>query len=193
VTRSILVFGALLAVASANAQKVKPSVRVAPDGFPVGQSTPEGAACEFARAFIKADPGLLKAVCVPSGEIGGKQYASFLSSLSQGMAAEHAKKTPSDGHPQKILSCDAMGRLSKNGPNSYAYAVLSLKDIGFVDVVTQLPKGRKMNVRTFVVETPKGKWLVFPAPQLDTILSDGLNQEKPTGISFSSKYRLVKA
>jgi hypothetical protein len=33
----------------------KPTIKVAPDGFPTGRASPEGAACGLARAFIKRD------------------------------------------------------------------------------------------------------------------------------------------
>jgi len=42
----------------------KSALVVSADGFPSGNATPEGAACDLARAFIKTDAELFKKSCI---------------------------------------------------------------------------------------------------------------------------------
>ena len=50
---------------SADEAKPKPKIKVAAaDGFPAGHDTPEGVACDLARAFIKHDAALFTNTCI---------------------------------------------------------------------------------------------------------------------------------
>ncbi len=55
---SALIFGLFGSLTTA-AEK-KPAMIVSTDGYPAGNATPEGAACDLARAFIEADVKLFK-------------------------------------------------------------------------------------------------------------------------------------
>jgi hypothetical protein len=58
----------------------KPRVRVAEDGFPTGQSTPEGTASDLARAFMQGNSALFRAVCLrPYG--AGQSRAEYIEYL----------------------------------------------------------------------------------------------------------------
>ena len=46
--------------------------------------------------------------------------------------------------------------------------------------------------RTFVIQTSDGKWYVDPAPTIDSLLSAGLNDEKPSTQDFTKAYIIKK-
>src|SRR4051812_3501506 len=121
-----------------------------PDGFPAGRGTPEGAACDMARAFIARDPALFSKTVLPpfGGGIGRTHYAAFLSKVKQSMVEEAKKKTPSPKAPRKMLEVFAARRLTKSGPASYGYASFGFKDVQFVDVKVQLRNGLTFMNRT---------------------------------------------
>jgi hypothetical protein len=54
----------LAAFAAFSADEAKPKIKVAADGFPAGHDTPEGVACDLARAFIKHDMVLFTNTCI---------------------------------------------------------------------------------------------------------------------------------
>src|SRR5580692_5359762 len=105
------------------AQDTKPEIKVAKDGYPTGQSTPEGAACDLARAFINHDVSKFKNICLPpyGGGDGRKQYESFLKKTADSIRVEAKKSTPSPTGPKSIGKVFAARHLSKNGPASYGY------------------------------------------------------------------------
>src|SRR5256885_14241726 len=83
----------------------KPRIKDAADGFPAGHDTPEGVACDLARAFIKHDIVLFTSTCIqPFGasETFGTNYQTFLKGGIQRMKEEAAKKDPSPGAPKAI-------------------------------------------------------------------------------------------
>lgn len=159
-------------------QKSPGGPSVAADGFPTGKSTPEGAACDLARAFIQSDPKRFDAACLRP--YGPREYEQFLTAVRQKLLRDSRLPKPSPMAPRRIETVYAARTLSRNGPNSYADAVMGLKAIRFVDVEVSLHGGRRAINRTFVVQTPDGRWFVHPAPQLSPLLSDGLNQEPPS-------------
>ena len=71
----------------------KPVIKVTDDGFPAGNATPEGAACDLARAFINQDSKLFKKVCIEpfGGDNGDGDYGKFLKRVVASMETE-AKK-----------------------------------------------------------------------------------------------------
>ena len=71
----------LTAFSAFSADNAKPKIKVAADGFPAGHNTPEGVACDLARAFIKHDMVLFTNTCIqPFGasETFGTNYQTFL-------------------------------------------------------------------------------------------------------------------
>ena len=172
----------------------KEKLNVAADGFPSGHSTPEGAACDLARAFIKRDSTLFTNTCVPpyGGGKGPEEYAAFLKSTVESMKTEAAKKEPSPGGPKSIAKVFAARHLTKNGPASYGYAVFNFKDIMFVDVGCLLQNGDRCLNRTLVIKDKDRKWYVHPMPDVSPLLSAGLNDESGSKVDFSDAYQLEK-
>jgi hypothetical protein len=162
--------------------------------FPTGVESPEGAACDFARAFINRDSKLFRATCLPP-YLGGearKAYEKFLADTTASMDTEAKKPEPSAEGPKTLAKVFTARHLSMNGPASYAYAVLNCQDVMFVDVGCFLHNGDRFLNRTLVVKTSKGDWRVHPMPQNDTLLSAGLNDEKPSTEDFSEQYDVPK-
>ncbi|MGC4047832.1 MAG: hypothetical protein QM758_28895 [Armatimonas sp.] len=159
--------------------------------FPQGNKLAEGVACDLARAFIQYDAALLVKTCVSPNIYGTgparKQYESFLKEIQRQMSLERAKKKPSPGGPKQIQRVFAVRSLSRNGPASYGYAVLGLKDVRFVDVEVLLHSGRHVLNRTLVLQLSDSTWRVHPLPTLSPMLSTGLNEEKPSTVLYSSK------
>jgi hypothetical protein len=163
---------ALLALAAPSA--------LAGDGFPIGFSTPEGAACEFARAFINRDSKLFdEAVLMPFGRGESRaNYEAFLAGTRASIVEE--ARRPADRGPEAIAKVYAARSLSRSGPASYAYATFNFADLKFVDVVVTLHGGGVTTNRTLVVKDSVGLWHVHPAPHIHTMLSTGLNDEPPS-------------
>jgi hypothetical protein len=149
----------------------------AADDFPKGSSTPEGAACDFARAFIQRDAALFEAVILqPFG--GGEsrsQYEAFLRDTKSAILEE--SRRPADRGPREIAKVFAARSLSRTGPASYAYAAFGFADVKFVDVVVEIYGGGTNTNRTFVVQDSAGRWYVDPAPGIHPMMSAGLNEE----------------
>jgi hypothetical protein len=171
------------------------------EAFPTGQATPEGAACDLARAFIKRDAALFSRVCLPPFGEGqaAKEYRTFLAQTKGSIVAEAARKTPSPGGPTKIVQCFAARHLTKNGPASYGYAMFDFHDVMFVDVKVELANKKTYLNRTLVVKDDKGKWYVHPAPGISPLLSAGLNEEsastkvyKPGSVAKTKKPPVAK-
>jgi hypothetical protein len=94
---ALVILLTVFAGASAAKQSPKPKLKVATDGFPSGHDTPEGAACDLARAFINRDEKLFSAISIPpyGGGKGRDAYAKFLRETIEGIKGEAAKKGPS--------------------------------------------------------------------------------------------------
>jgi hypothetical protein len=153
------------------------------DGFPSGAATPEGAACDFARAFIQRDAGLFEAASLqPFG--GGDSRAEYEAFLKETKAAILAEaKRPADRGPRKIVKVFASRSMSRSGPASYGYATFGFADVKFVDVVVDnYDSGTTIN-RTLVVKDSTNHWRVHPAPGIHPLLSAGLNSESPSTLA----------
>lgn len=184
-----------IAVCSIAADKTdRPKLKVAADGFPSGHETPEGVACDLARAFIKRDVALFTNTCLrPFG--GGEartNYQEFLEAAIQSIKQEATKKEPSPGGPKSISKVHAARYLSLNGPASFGYAAFNFHDVMFVDVKVLLHNGKGWLVRTLVIKKNDGKWFVHPAPALHSLLSMGLNDEAESKQDFSDAYEIEK-
>ena len=78
------------------------------DGLPSGHATPEGAACDFARAFIARDEKLFMSTSVRLyGSVAGREaYAKFLQQTVESIKAEAETKEPSPGGRVGLLTYD---------------------------------------------------------------------------------------
>lgn len=172
----------------------KPKLKVAADGFPSGHDTPEGVACDLARAFIKRDVALFTNTCLrPFG--GGEartNYQEFLETTIRSIKQEATKKEPSPGGPKSISKVYAARYLSRNGPASFGYAAFNFHEVMFVDVEVLLHNGKESLVRTLVIKKSDGNWFVHPAPGLHSLLSMGLNDEPESKKDFSDAYEIEK-
>jgi len=172
----------------------KSKIKVAEDGFPTGHETPEGAACDLARAFITHDVSAFNRTCVRLyAGTGPKDYAAFLRSTAESMKAEAARKEPSPSAPKSIGKTFAARHLSSDGPASYGYASFGFQDIMFVDVGVFLHGGGHYLNRTLVIKDRDGKWYAHPLPSAGSgLLSKGLDEESPSQKDFSEVYDMQK-
>ena len=167
----------------------KPKVKVASDGFPTGQSTPEGAASDLARAFIARDAGRFRSVCVRPWAAGRARndYSAYLDGVVKHL---RAKDAPPSDDPVRIVKVFAARHLSRNGPASWGYAVSDFQDVMFVDVGVVLNSGSGLVRRTMVILDHDGKWYTQPVPDVDPLLSYGIYDEKPSVQLFSDVYEI---
>jgi hypothetical protein len=190
-TAAVFVFLPILSGASSR-QSIKAKLKVAADGPPRGHDTPEGAACDLARAFIERNDKLFTSTSIRlyGGGTGREAYVKFLRETVESIQAEAAKKAPSPQGPKSIGKVYAAPRLNKSGPVSYGYAAFGFEDIMFVDVGVYLQNGERAMNRTMVIKDRDGKWYVHPAPYVDPLLSDGLNDEGNSVLDITDVYQL---
>jgi hypothetical protein len=193
-SRSLPVLALALTSLSLCASSAKKPVRtVAADGLPEGRSTPEGAACDLARAFMQHDSALFRRIVIPPhGGKSGTEYAAFLDSVEASMRDEAARNEPSPGRPRRIVRLFAARHLSRDGPASYGYAAFGYKDVMFVDVIVLLQDWSALQNRTLVIQDRDGKWWVHPLPSIQPLLSAGLNEESPSTLEFTEAYRIER-
>ncbi len=167
---------------------------MAADGLPSGHNTPEGAACDLARAFINRDENLFSRTCVRLyvGGKGPEAYAKFLRETIQSIEQEAIKKEPSPQGPKSSGKVFAARHLSKSGPASYGDATFGFQDIMFVDVGVYLLNGERALNRTLVIKDRDGKWYVHPVPSVSPLLSEGLNEEKPSVLDLTDLYEIER-
>jgi hypothetical protein len=186
------IVAALLLLVLVGSSNVKPKLKVAADGFPAGQTTPEGAASDLARAFAARDAAALRKVCIrPYG--GGQARTEYTGYLAGVFAHfQQATGTPSSDDPKKIVTVFAARHLTKNGPASYGYASFDFRDVMFVDVEVMLQNGNKHLRRTMVIEDRDGKWYAHPVPNVSPLLSDGLYDESASVQRFTEAYEVER-
>lgn len=172
----------------------KPKIQVAKDGFPTGQTTPEGAATDLARSFMTHNATLFRTVCIPP--FGSRQssagYAAYLDGVAAHFGQVKALSTASPDDPRKILKVFAARHLGKEGPASYGYATYDFRDVMFVDLEVLLHSGRKLLRRTMVIQNSDGKWYTLPVPDTAPLLSYGIYEESASVRSFSDVYDVEK-
>ena len=169
----------------------KPRLKVAADGFPAGQTTPEGAASDLARAFMMRDAARFRSVCIRPYGAGRARtdYSAYLDGVT-GHLQEKAQPSPDD--PQKIVKVFAARHLGKNGPASWGYAAFDFQDVMFVDVEVMLNNGSKHLRRTMVIQDRDRKWYVHPVPDVDPLLSYGLYDESTSVRLFTDVYDVAQ-
>lgn len=156
----------------------------ASDRFPSDLATPEGAACEFARAFIRRDPVLFgDTVLQPFGRGESRaRYEAFLIGAKSAISEE--SRRPADRGPREITNVFAARSMSRSGPASYAYSAFGFADVKFVDVVVAMHGGGTATKRTLVVKDSAGRWHVHPEPSIHPLLSAGLDDESPSKVEL---------
>lgn len=186
------VFAFLPILSASSQQSTKPKLKVAADGLPSGHDTPEGAACDLAKAFIARNDKLFTSTSIRlyGGGTGREEYAKFLQDTVESIKAEAAKKEPSPQGPKSIGKVYAARHLSKSGPASYGYATFGFEDIMFVDVGVYLQNGERAMNRTMVIKDRDDKWYVHPAPWVSPLLSQGLNDENNSTLDITDMYQL---
>jgi len=189
----ICIFAVILCSVAAD-MAAKPKMKVADDSFPSGHDTPEAAACDLARAFIKRDVALFTNTCIRlyCNDKASEDYAAFLANTVAEIKAEAVMKVPSPGGPKSIGKVFAARHLSMNGPASYGYACFDFQDVMFVDVGVFLHNGNHVLNRTLVIKDRDGKWYVHPIPSVSPLLSLGLNNEPASARDFSEAYEIQK-
>ena len=193
-TRKLGLFSALFFMfagcAAAAEPTAKPAVTVAADGFPTGTDTPEGAACDLARAFIHDDSALLLATCIEpfGGPEARAAYHDFLKGIVVQMKTADAGDTPMPESPKSIARCFAARHLGKDGPASYGYAVFGFQDVMFVDVSATLHNGDTQLCRTLVIKGQTGQVDRVSTADASPLLSAGLDDEPPSTRDFSEVY-----
>ena len=178
-----------------SAVEAKPKLKVAADGFPAGHDTPEGVACDLARAFINHDAVLFTNTCIRpfgSSETFGTNYETFLKNVVQSMKEEGARSEPSPGAPKAITKVFAARHLSARGPDSLAYALFDFRGVMFVDMKTSRVNGDTSAYRIFVLKDRDAKWYVYPTPKSDSLLCAGLNSETESKQDLSEVYDIQK-
>lgn len=184
----LLFFSLLMSVNAAN-MPAREIIRVASDGFPAGQETPEGAACDLARAFIKRDAGLFTNVCLSFPPTATPpEYAAFLQQTVDSINKEAARKKRSKRGPKAIGKVYA-ARLIATGASRLPPGFQQIK---FVDVGLVLEDGSRTLRRTLVLRDRVGRWYVHPAPQISRDLAPGLNQETGSKDDFTKVYEPLK-
>jgi hypothetical protein len=151
---SLLFLSAIMIANQAADPPGKSKIRLGNDGFPIGRNTPEGAACDFARAFILRDSKMFTNVCArfkPTSK-SGKEYADFIASKVESINAEANRKDSPPRGPKAIGKVYAARHLSKNGPASFGYAAFDFYDVMFVDVDVLLHGDTRVLNRTMVVK-----------------------------------------
>jgi hypothetical protein len=106
------------------ADTAKPTIKVLADGFPAGHDTPEGAACDLVRAFIKRDVKLFRETCLqpPEKQDARDEYAVFLKDTAAEIEKEAGRKEPSPAGPKAIAKVFGARSLSRGGPASFGWA-----------------------------------------------------------------------
>jgi hypothetical protein len=185
-----LIFLLVASLISSSAEK--PRLKVAADGFPTGQGTPEGAASDLARAFMTQDANWFRSICIrPYGEgQASAEYIEYLDGISSHFKQEKARPSPDD--PRSIARVFAARHLSRNGPASYGYAAFDFQDVMFVDVEVVLRSGKKHLRRTMVIRDRDGKWYAHPVPDVSPLLSLGLYDEGPSVQLFTAAYEVER-
>lgn len=187
---TVLILASVVGVGAA----AKPKLKVADDGFPTGQNTPEGAASDLVRAFMQSNVTLLQSVCIRPYGAGQSRsdYSGYLAGVVAHLKRQQERHTPSPDGPSRITKVFAARHLSNNGPASYGNATFDFQDVMFVDVEVLLGSGKQHLRRTLVIKDRDGKWYVHPFPDVSPLLSSGLYDESPSLHLFAEAYTVEK-
>jgi hypothetical protein len=151
-------------------------MQFAKDGFPAGQNTPEGVACDAVRAYANCDPELWLSTLVKPiyGPEPNKEYEKFKKQMVE--LKKDNKKNP-NFPKMKIAKCYKARPLSMNGPHSAAYAMADFHGNMFVDLVIKVDGQKEQSIRYHVLMDKAKRWYFEPRPDLCPLFSMGLNDE----------------
>jgi len=144
--------------------------------LPSGHGSPEGIACDAVMAYIHCDSkAWLETLIRPIyGPEGNKTYADFKKDMVA--EADQARQNKSL-KPARLVKCFKARTLTMEGPASAAWALDSLKEDLFVDLVLEIAPGQTRALRYHVLQDKDDKWYFEPRPDLCPLYSMGLNKE----------------
>lgn len=144
--------------------------------LPTGQGTPEGVACDAVSAYIRSDSKawLTTLIRPVYGKDGNKDYEEF---KKQMVAAADKNKDDKSSKSPRIVKCFKARQFSLNGPASAAYALYDMNGNMFVDILIETAPGKIDRLRYHVLLDKDKKWYFEPRPDLNPMLSMGLNKE----------------
>lgn len=159
---------------------------LAPDGYPTGHGSPEGAAADLARAFTARDSALFESTCIPPFG-GGEALAEYKNFRLQTVAGiqSAALRTIGEGEPESIGAVFAARHMTMGGPASAGFSMFGFMDVMFVDVGFNLRGGGGYLQRTLMLQTSDGLWYAHPFPESAPLLSMGLNTESDSTIEIA--------
>ncbi|WP_150107288.1 hypothetical protein [Pedosphaera parvula] len=189
----LLVVTALSFPALAADKTTLPKIQVAKDGFPTGQESPEGAACDIARAYILSDSQLfLKTCAIPygTGKVR-KAYADYLLETVTRLKSEASQKSSAQ-MPLTIGKVYVARHLSDKGVVPYARQKFEFQDVMFVDVVVISNTGKKALTRTLVLKSKEGKWCAQPDNDASGLPGANPAREQASQHDFQEVYQIQK-
>jgi hypothetical protein len=183
---SLLLVSALCFAGCRTASVVLPkSVPTDRDGFPTGQTSPEGAACDAVRAWLRSDSDLWLARLVrPIYGAENLEYTDFKKMMVE---KKKANARDPDFPRMQIVGCYQARPFSLNGPASAAYALELFKGNMFVDIVIGGVEQEEWSVRYHVMLDEDGKWYFEPRPDLAGLFATGLNDEEPSTLKIKPR------
>ena len=169
---------------------------ISSDGFPKGNNTPEGIACDAVRAYLNSDFKLWLSTLVPSyiygdkNNSGGAKKVKEYEDFKKKMVAKIKKNAKDPNFPKmKILKVYKARNFSMNGPGSMTYALHEFTGNMFVDILLDLGNGKTQGVRYQVMSDKDKKWFFNPRPDLSPLLSMGLNEESKSTVEWKKNKR----
>lgn len=154
---------------------------IAADGFPTGSTSPEGAACDAARALVERDGEMLREASIDA-----------FGSEHQKAAYERALTEAADTLEDEAVAPEGIVRVfdarlpTMAAPRAEMYARYGVLDVRFVDVVLDYGEEERV-ARTLVARTPEKGWGVVVEPGIYPEISEGLAQESESLIEFGSE------
>lgn len=190
----LLCIAVVISCSHVSHQATKPSLEVTGDGFPSGHATPEGVACDLARAWMKRDVSLFTNTCLPQFGSGParSEYEAFLARNVENIQQLATNQQAPTIGPKGITKVFAARHLSGETQDLSEHVADKIADFMFVDVESVLRDGKRYLHRTLVIKASDGKWYVHPAPEIDSRLSAALNSESASEKDLSDAYNIVK-
>jgi hypothetical protein len=191
---ALLIIGGLICSNLAAGTASLPKIKVAKDGFPTGQDTAEGAACDLARSYIHCDSASFQKICVQPYGTGQsrKAYQNYLLDTISHLRSEVAKKPAERAVPQAIGKVYASRHLSDKNAVPYAQQKFGFQDIAFVDVGLIAGKKDKIISRTLVIKDKDGKWYAQPNASASGIPGGDPTREQTPRNDFREVYQIQK-
>ncbi len=186
-----------LTIHAADPPSARPRLKPAADGFPAGHATPEGVACDLARAFIADDAALFTTTCLPAyGEASLQDtYKDFLHGVIESLFENPApsSSTPLPTDPKSIAKVFAARHLTPPPARpSMARVAFDFQDVMFVDVDAQLTNGEHATQPH--AGHPRQRRPMVRGPRAGSLpaAGDGLDDESASTQDFADVYDLER-